>query len=94
MATEQIITADGETTYFCTECDGVLDDNVMCECQEYAGPVQSSRYSFDVNCSECGYSGSVEAVQLHSCDIAKNGGKCEDFPSRCIRLLGLVTKKL
>ena len=80
MATESITHADGEITYFCSECDCVLDDNVMCDCQEYARPVPSSKFGFEVTCSECGYSGSVELVQLHSCDIAKNGGRCEDYP--------------
>lgn len=64
----------------CTECGGDKEADVMCECMEYAAPVSASKYAFTVSCGECGESGSVEHVQLHSCDIAKNGGRCEDFP--------------
>lgn len=79
MTTEKLVHADGDVSYFCSMCDGVLDSaNDECDCWEYAAP--ASKYSFNVSCSECGYSGSIEAVQLHSCDIALNGGRCEDFP--------------
>lgn len=64
----------------CFECGDPCEADTMCECQEDATPAQSSRYGFTVSCGECGYSGSVELVQLHSCDIAKNGGRCEDYP--------------
>jgi len=64
----------------CDECGGDKEADTMCECQEHARPVASSKYGFDVKCAECGYSGSVELVQLHSCAIQQNGGRCEDFP--------------
>ena len=34
-----------------------------------------------VTCNDCGTTGTIEAVRLHSCDIANNGGRCEDFPA-------------
>jgi hypothetical protein len=37
--------------------------------------------TFSVTCNECGYSGSIERVKLHSCQIQKQGGRCEDFPA-------------
>ena len=37
--------------------------------------------AFTVTCNECGTSGTMEAVKLHDCDIALNGGRCEDFPA-------------
>ena len=33
-----------------------------------------------VTCNECGYSGSIDRVRLHSCDVQANGGRCEDYP--------------
>lgn len=33
-----------------------------------------------VTCNTCGYAGSVATVQLHSCDVQLNGGRCEDYP--------------
>lgn len=33
-----------------------------------------------VTCNECGYSGSIERVKLHSCQIQQQGGRCEDYP--------------
>jgi len=33
-----------------------------------------------VTCNDCGYSGTVEKVALHSCDVQNNGGRCEDYP--------------
>ena len=33
-----------------------------------------------VTCNTCQYSGTIAAVQVHSCDVALNGGRCEDFP--------------
>lgn len=77
----RIIHADGSPdTIECTHCGTENEENVMCECQEYARPVSSSKYAFSVTCSDCGYSGSVELVELHSCDVARNGGRCEDYP--------------
>lgn len=64
----------------CFECGDDMEADTMCECQEYAVP-ETRKHSFDVTCQECGYSGSMERVALHSCDIAKQGGKCEDFPA-------------
>lgn len=64
-------------------CDNCGDDKevgVMCDCQEYAVPAATSKYAFNVSCAECGYSGSVELVELHSCAVALNGGRCEDYP--------------
>ena len=34
-----------------------------------------------VTCNDCGYSGSIEAVKLHSCQIQEQGGRCEDYPA-------------
>jgi len=31
-------------------------------------------------CEECGYVGTLRALQLHSCEIAEQGGRCEDYP--------------
>lgn len=33
-----------------------------------------------VTCNDCSYSGSIREVEVHSCEIAQNGGRCEDFP--------------
>jgi hypothetical protein len=33
-----------------------------------------------VTCNTCGYSGTIAAVQLHSCDVQLSGGRCDDFP--------------
>lgn len=35
---------------------------------------------FTVSCNVCGYSGSMERVRLHSCQIQEQGGRCEDYP--------------
>lgn len=37
--------------------------------------------AFTATCNDCGTSGSMEALKLHDCDIANNGGRCEDFPA-------------
>lgn len=29
---------------------------------------------------ECGFSGTLAALQLHNCDIQEFGGRCEDYP--------------
>ena len=34
-----------------------------------------------VTCNDCGYSGSIDRVQLHSCQIQEQGGRCEDYPA-------------
>lgn len=44
------------------------------------GHLHVSRSSFDVACQSCGYAGSIERVGLHSCQIAEQGGRCEDYP--------------
>lgn len=31
-------------------------------------------------CLECGYVGSPYAIDLHSCQIQEQGGRCEDYP--------------
>lgn len=31
-------------------------------------------------CDECQYNGTLAALQLHSCDVQQQGGRCEDFP--------------
>lgn len=31
-------------------------------------------------CNDCGYSGSLAALELHSCQIQEQGGRCEDYP--------------
>lgn len=33
-----------------------------------------------VTCNDCGYSGSIDAVKVHSCQIQEQGGRCEDYP--------------
>lgn len=37
--------------------------------------------SMTVTCNDCGYSGSIDSVKLHSCQIQEQGGRCEDFPA-------------
>lgn len=34
-----------------------------------------------VTCDSCGYSGTLDAVRLHDCNVQSNGGRCEDFPA-------------
>lgn len=41
----------------------------------------SSVDTIRATCDECGYSGSLAALGLHSCDIQENGGRCEDHPA-------------
>lgn len=31
-------------------------------------------------CTECGYTSTLRGLSLHSCDIAAQGGRCEDYP--------------
>jgi len=31
-------------------------------------------------CTECGYSGTLRALELHSCQVQEQGGRCEDYP--------------
>lgn len=31
-------------------------------------------------CDGCGYKGTLRALELHSCDIQLQGGRCEDYP--------------
>lgn len=80
MATKLQVLPDGDQYYYCTECDSVLDGEVMCDCQEYVRPKAQSKSLFSVTCDDCGYSGSIERVQLHSCAIQRSGGRCEDYP--------------
>lgn len=37
--------------------------------------------SIKATCNECGYSATLEALNLHSCQIQQAGGHCEDFPA-------------
>lgn len=52
------------------------------EYQEWFGEFGAVRHSesFTVSCNSCGYSGSLGALRLHSCQIQEQGGRCEDFP--------------
>lgn len=57
------------------------DEETGCvDCNEFL-PVKDDQHSFTVSCNNCGYSGSVERVKLHSCQIQEQGGRCEDFPA-------------
>ncbi len=38
------------------------------------------RYTMRVTCQDCQYAGTIAAVELHSCDIQDQGGRCEDYP--------------
>lgn len=31
-------------------------------------------------CTDCGYTGTLHALELHSCQIQETGGRCEDYP--------------
>lgn len=31
-------------------------------------------------CTECGYTGSLRALEVHSCYVQEMGGRCEDYP--------------
>lgn len=33
-----------------------------------------------VTCNQCGYSGTLARVQVHSCYVQESGGRCEDYP--------------
>lgn len=33
-----------------------------------------------VTCNDCGFSGTLEAVSVHSCYVQEQGGRCEDYP--------------
>lgn len=47
---------------------------------EYGGApsVEALRSAFDVTCQSCGFSGSIELVGQHDCQIVMQGGRCED----------------
>lgn len=32
-------------------------------------------------CTECGYTGTLRALELHNCEIEEFGGHCEDYPA-------------
>ena len=34
-----------------------------------------------VTCNQCGFSGPIDRVRLHSCQIQEQGGRCEDYPA-------------
>lgn len=36
--------------------------------------------AMNVTCDDCGYSGTLEYVKLHDCQIVEQGGRCEDAP--------------
>jgi len=38
------------------------------------------KYRVTAKCNECDYSGTLADLELHSCDIQKFGGRCEDYP--------------
>jgi len=42
--------------------------------------MSDTRYKMQVTCNTCQYTGSIAAVELHSCDIQESGGRCEDYP--------------
>ena len=31
-------------------------------------------------CDDCGYSGTLAALEVHSCYVQEQGGRCEDYP--------------
>lgn len=33
-----------------------------------------------VECNDCGFTGSPDAVEVHSCYVHEQGGRCEDYP--------------
>lgn len=33
-----------------------------------------------VTCNSCGFSGTIDAVRVHSCYVQEQGGRCEDYP--------------
>lgn len=33
-----------------------------------------------VTCNECGYSSTLAGVEVHSCYVQEQGGRCEDYP--------------
>lgn len=37
--------------------------------------------AFTVTCDVCSYSGTVDAVKVHSCYVQEQGGRCEDYPA-------------
>jgi hypothetical protein len=39
-----------------------------------------SKDTRQVTCNECGFSGSIAAVEVHSCYVQEQGGRCEDYP--------------
>lgn len=36
--------------------------------------------SFTATCNECGFTGAIDALKVHSCYVQQNGGQCEDYP--------------
>ena len=41
------------------------------------------RYAVDTRratCSDCGYEGTLAALEVHSCYVVEQGGRCEDYP--------------
>ena len=69
-----------------------IDDDVYCDysgdlvwaCEEAEREAEAERDSkpgeMTVSCNQCGYSGSIERVKVHSCYVQEQGGRCEDFP--------------
>jgi hypothetical protein len=37
--------------------------------------------SITATCDECGMSDTLPVLQLHSCQIQQQGGRCEDYPA-------------
>lgn len=48
--------------------------------QPGGGSVTSILDTMVVTHTECGYTGTLAAVQVHNCDVVNNGGRCEDYP--------------
>lgn len=40
----------------------------------------NNRYTMTATATCCGFSGTLAAIELHSCDIEEFGGRCEDYP--------------
>lgn len=40
----------------------------------------NNRYTMTATASCCGFSGTLAAIELHSCAIEEFGGRCEDYP--------------
>ncbi len=39
----------------------------------------ATRYTMTAT-HDCGFSGTLAALELHSCDVQEFGGRCEDYP--------------